>query len=87
MLKNHLSRYRNKQEYYNKVRELLLYMKNDILNNKDLYSDKDIIFFESVINNANYYLFKLRYFIIFKIWRFVVKHLKYIAQKNNKNIL
>ena len=50
MLNNH----ENKPEFYSKLRNFLLKIKDDVYNNKTLYSDLEVKFFNDVLEHSDY---------------------------------
>ena len=60
-LKKFFKRQKNKQNYFNILKDEFLAMREDVFKNVNIYSKKDLIFFNSVINYKNYFIFKIFY--------------------------
>lgn len=60
-LKKFFKRQDNKNKYFAILKSELLQMKEDILQNKNIYNKKDWVFFDSVLNSKNYLMFKVLY--------------------------
>ena len=60
-LKKFFKRQKNKQNYFNILKDEFLAMREDVFKNVNMYSKKDLIFFNSVINYKNYFIFKIFY--------------------------
>lgn len=61
-LKKFFKRQESKDKYFNILKSELLQMREDILQNRNIYSKEDWVFFDSVLKSKNYYLiFKVLY--------------------------
>lgn len=51
----------DKKNFFNTIKDNFKMMKIDIIKNKKIYKKKDLLFFKTVLNSKNYFLFKIKY--------------------------
>lgn len=66
-LKDHLELHQNKEKFFLKIQNFFQEIKNDIFDNKRLYNEKEIFFFENVLNKKFCLIYKINLFHILNI--------------------
>ena len=63
-LNKYFKKMNNKNKFFHLIREKFMLMQDDVVNNKNVYSKKDINFFYCILKNKKYALFRILYFLL-----------------------
>ena len=62
-LNKYFKKMNNKNKFFQLIREKFMLMQDDVVDNKNVYSKRDLIFFSCILNSNNYYYFKFKYLL------------------------
>ena len=70
-LRQHLKYSNNKQKMFKEIKDFFININTNIKENKNIYNKKDLLFFSCILNNNNYYLYRINFIIkrILKIYK------------------
>ena len=63
-LNKYFKKMNNKNKFFQLIREKFMLMQDDVVNNKNIYSKRDLIFFSCILKNKKYALFRILYFLL-----------------------
>ena len=63
-LNKYFKKMNNKNKFFQLIREKFMLMQDDVANNKNIYSKRDLIFFSCILKNKKYTLFRILYFLL-----------------------